>query len=75
MSQIKVEVELNQEKIDFINDSYEKGLQYCKRIALENVSTENQRELIESAPIKVILKRKESKVGDDFLSEVQVFRT
>ena len=41
MSEIKVEVELNQERIDFINDSYEKGLQYCKRIALENVLTKN----------------------------------
>ena len=41
MSELKVEVELNQERIDFINDSYEKGLQYCKRIALENVLTKN----------------------------------
>ena len=59
MSEIKVEVELNQEKINFKNDSYEKGLQYWKRIALENVSTENERELIELAPKKVILACKE----------------
>ena len=58
MIEIKVEVELNQEKIDFINDSYEKRLQYFKRIALENVSTENQRELIESAPAPALLNQK-----------------
>ena len=43
MIEIKVEVELNQEKIDFINDSYEKRLQYFKRIALENVSKKLER--------------------------------
>ena len=59
MSEIKVEVELNQEKINFKNDSYEKGLQYWKRIASENVSTENERKLIELEPKKVILACKE----------------
>ena len=55
-SGIKVEVELHQEKVDFINDAYEKKLQYWKRVALENVLTENKtRELIELAPKKVIL--------------------
>ena len=56
---IEVEVELHQEKVDFINDAYEKGLQYWKRAALEIVSTENEtRELIKLAPRKVILVRK-----------------
>ena len=59
MSEIKVEVELNQEKINFKNDSYEKGLQYWKRVESENVSTGNERELIELAPKKVILACKE----------------
>ena len=54
-----MEVELHQEKVDFINDAYEKGLRYWKRAALESVSTENEaRELIELAPRKVILVRK-----------------
>ena len=58
-SRIKVEVELHQKKVDFINDAYEKGLQYWKRVALESVSTENEtRELIELASRKVILVRK-----------------
>ena len=55
----KIEVNLHQDKVDFINDAYEKGLQYWKRAPLESVSTEYEaRELIESAPRKVILVRK-----------------
>ena len=58
-SKIEVEVEVHQEKVDFINDAYEKGLQYWKRVDLESVSTKNEaRELIELAPRKVILVRK-----------------
>ena len=55
----KIEVEIHQEKVDFINDAYEKELRYWKRAALESVSTKNEaRELIELAPRKVILVRK-----------------
>ena len=37
---------MNQEKVDF--DTYEKGLEYKRKVALESVSTENEmRELIE----------------------------
>ena len=39
----RIEVELHQEKVDFINDAYEKGLRYWKRGALERVSTENEK--------------------------------
>ena len=39
----KIEVNLSQEKIDFINDTYHKELQYWKREALESVLTENGR--------------------------------
>ena len=50
---------MHQEKVDFVNDAYEKGLEYWKRAALESVSTENEaRELTELAPRKVILVRK-----------------
>ena len=49
-SRIRVEVELNQEKIDFINDGYKKRSQYWKRVVLKSVSTENERELTELAP-------------------------
>ena len=50
VTESRIEVELHQ-KVDFINDAYEKGLQYWKRVVLESVSTENEvRELIELAP-------------------------
>ena len=55
----RIEVEIHQEKVDFINDAYEKELRYWKRAALESVSTKNEaRELIELAPRRVILVRK-----------------
>ena len=59
VTESRIEVELHQEKIDFINDAYEKGLRYWKRAALESALTENEdRKLIELAPRKVILVRK-----------------
>ena len=55
----KIEVEIHQEKVDFVNDAYEKELQYWKRAALESVSTKNEaKELIDLAPSRVILVRK-----------------
>ena len=55
----RIKVELHQEKVDFINDAFEKGLRYWKRAALESVSTKNKaKELIELTPRKVILVRK-----------------
>ena len=55
----RIEVEIHQEKVDFINDAYEKELRYWKRVALESVSTEIEaRESIELAPRRVILVRK-----------------
>ena len=56
----KIKVEIHQEKVDFINDAYEKELRYWKRAALESVSTENEaKELIDLAPpSRVILIRK-----------------
>ena len=55
----RIEPEIHQEKVDFVNDAYEKELRYWKRATLESVSTENEaRELIELAPRRVILVRK-----------------
>ena len=55
----RIEVELHQEKVDFRNDAYEKGLRYWQREDLESVSTENEaREFSELAPRGVILVRK-----------------
>ena len=63
----RIEVDIHQEKADFINDAYEKELRYWKRAALESVSTKNEaRELIELAPMRVILvcKVKNQKVAN-----------
>ena len=44
----KIKIEIHQEKIDFINDAYEKELRYWKRAALESVPTKNEaKELID----------------------------
>ena len=61
----KIEVEWSQEKIDFINDAYQKKLQHWKKTDLESVSTENEaKELIDLAPsrVSVIRKVKNAKV-------------
>ena len=39
----EIEVNLFQEKIEFINDAYQKELRYWKKVALESVLTENGR--------------------------------
>ena len=52
----KIEVDLSQEKIDFINYA---ELQHWKKVALESVSTENKaKELIDLALSRVCLIRK-----------------
>ena len=38
----RIEVEIHQEKVDFISDASEKELQYWKKAALESVSTKNE---------------------------------
>ena len=56
----KIEVELSQEKIDFINEAYQKELRHWKKIALDSVSTENEaKELLDQAPSRVFFIRKE----------------
>ena len=55
----RIEVDIHQEKADFINDAYEKELRYWKRAASDSVSTEIEaKELIDAAPRRVILVRK-----------------
>ena len=56
----RIEVEIHQEKVDFINSAYEKELRYWKRAAFESVSAEAKvaKELIESTPRRGILVRK-----------------
>ena len=55
----RIEVEIYQEKVDFITDAYQKELWHWERAALESVSTDNEaKELIELALPRVILVRK-----------------
>ena len=51
----KIEVDLSQEKIDFINDAYQKELQHQKNVALESVSTENEsKQLTDLHPQEIV---------------------
>ena len=55
----KIEVDLSQEKIDFVNDAYQKELQHWKKVGLESVSIENEaKEIIDLAPSRICLIRK-----------------
>ena len=54
-----IEVNLSQEKISFINDAYQRELQYWKRAALEQNLSENEaKELLDLALSRDILIRK-----------------
>ena len=51
----RIGVEIHQEKVDFIDDAYEKELRYWKRATLESVLTKNKaKKLIALAPTRVI---------------------
>ena len=49
----KTEVNLPQEKIDFINDAYQKELQYWKNIALASKNENERKPLTNLAPLRV----------------------
>ena len=52
-------IEVNQDKIDYVNYAYSKEVTYQRKAALERVSTESEeKELIDLAPSKVSLIRK-----------------
>ena len=51
----KIEVDLSQEKIDFLNDAYQKELQHQKNVALESVSTKNEsKQLTDLHPQEIV---------------------
>ena len=43
LKQKKIEIQVNQEKIDYINYAYNKKITYWKKVTLEKVSTENEK--------------------------------
>ena len=56
----KIEMEVNQEKIDYVNYVYNKEITYWKKVALERVLNESEeRELLHLAPSRILLIRKE----------------
>ena len=56
----KIEVEVNQEKITYINYAYNKELTYLKKAALARVLNESEeKELVDLVPSKILLIRKE----------------
>ena len=46
----RIQVNLTQEKIDFINDAHQKELQYWKNIALESKNKNERKKLTDLAP-------------------------
>ena len=55
----RIEVNLTQEKIDFINDANHKQLQYWKNIVLAGKNENERKELTDLAPLRVFLARKD----------------
>ena len=56
----KIELEVNQEKIDYINYAYNEEMRNQKKTTLAQVLNETEeKELIDLAPSKVLLIRKE----------------
>ena len=56
----KIEIEVNQEKIDYINYVYNKAITYWKKAALERVLNESEEKgLLDLAPSRILLTRKE----------------
>ena len=52
----EIEVNLSQEKIEFINGACQKELHYWKKAALESVLTKNRRkQLTDLAPLRAFL--------------------
>ena len=54
----RIEVNLPQEQIDFINDAHQKEWQYWKNITLESKSENERKELTDLAPLRAFLVRK-----------------
>ena len=49
----RIQVNLPQEKMDFINDAHQKELQYWKNIALESKNEKQRKELTDLAPLRI----------------------
>ena len=52
----KIEVNLPQEKIDFINDTHQKDFNYWKQITLESKNENEKKQLTDLAPLRVFFR-------------------
>ena len=67
----KIEIEVNQDKIDYINCAYSEEVTYWRKAALVKVSTESEeKELIDLAPSRVSLIRKVKNVKTVNIDEI-----
>ena len=55
----KITVNSPKEKVDFINDTHQKLLNYWKNIALENRTEDEKKHLMNLAPFRTFLVRKD----------------
>ena len=76
-----IETEVNQEKIDYISYAYNEEIAYWKKSALARVLNESkEKELIDLAPSRVLLIRKEKSektvtIDQMILLKIYVFNT
>ena len=67
----KIEIEVNQDKIDYINYGYSEEVTYWRKSALEKVSTDSEeKELIDLVPLRVSLIRKVKSVKTVNIDEI-----
>ena len=57
----KISVNFPKEKIDFINETHQKELNYWKKIALDNKNEDEKKQLTDLAPLGTFLARKDVK--------------
>ena len=50
---------MSKEKVDFINNTHQKELNYWKRIALEGKNEDEKKQLTDLAPLRAFLARKD----------------
>ena len=67
----KIIVNLPKEKVDFINDTHQKELNYWEKIALEGKNKDEKKQVTDLAPLGAFLVRKDivknEKNADNFL--------
>ena len=66
----KIEANLSQEKIDFINDTHLKEVQYWKKIALENRNEDDRKQLPDLAPLRFFLAHRDAVKNKRNINEI-----